>query len=69
MAKVPKTLEKERPRKINLMLDVSKSIERVVFMNTIAEVCRILHTDPKVGILQVEIIQSKKKHRFNFKIK
>lgn len=63
-----------KKRSINLQFDPKKPIDRVNTMNALAEVCRILHTDPDVGTLSIQILGAgkdglKAKHTFEFKIK
>ena len=57
-----------KKRTITLQLDPSKNLKKVTFMNTIANVVQILHTDPLVGFIEFQIIE-KKKLKQSFKIK
>lgn len=56
-------------KNINLIFDPSKKMGRVDFMNSMAEVLRILHTDPKVKCVVISTFKNgKQDHSFTVKL-
>lgn len=53
---------------ITLQFDPTKKLKRVSFMNTIASVVQILHTDPTVGFIELQFY-NKKTLKDSYKIK
>lgn len=45
---------------IQLIFDPEKKLDRVQFMNTIASVVQILHTDKSVGTIEIQIAKAGK---------
>ena len=56
-----------KKKTITLMFDPKKKLQKVSFMNTLASVVQIMHTDPEVGYLDIQIYD-KAKLKESFKI-
>ncbi len=58
-----------KSKSIQLLFDPKKKLSKLDFMNTIASVVQILHTDPEVGVIDIQISENKKiKHSFPIKL-
>lgn len=64
----------KRDKSICLIFDPAKSLDKVNLMNTLAQACQVLHSDPEIGRLSVHVLGAGRggktaKHMFDFKIK
>ena len=59
-----------KKKTINLIFDPTKKLDRLVFMNSMASVVQILHTDPEVNVIQIQIAMGGKvKKYYDVKLK